>query len=195
LTSSFRISITFLKWKILLLKPFNFWGDYLFITFGSVNIRNSTISSNSSSGFGGGIRVLFTPTVAISNSTITNNSSPNGAGIHNSSATITVSHTIIAAQSSGSDCAGGGGISGAFNLGKDGTCNGIGFSQVPTFTLPALTNNGGPTQTHALIPGGAGAEAINVGDATCGVTTDQRGEPRPPVISGNCDIGAFELQP
>ena len=60
--------------------------------------------------------------------------------------------------------------------------------------LGPLADNGGPTQTLALLPGSA---AIDAGAATCldadGVpfATDQRGAPR----LSPCDIGAFELQP
>src|SRR5262249_9192028 len=54
--------------------------------------------------------------------------------------------------------------------------------------LGALTNNGGPTQTQALL---SGSPAINAG-SNCGVATDQRG------LSRNqgpaCDIGAYELR-
>ena len=51
--------------------------------------------------------------------------------------------------------------------------------------LFALGNNGGPTQTHALI---TGSPAVNGAD-TCGLATDQRSEPR---NDGDCDIGAYE---
>src|SRR4029079_10316214 len=61
-----------------------------------------------------------------------------------------------------------------------------------------LADNGGPTLTHALLPG---SPAINAGDpaAAAGVDgvpmTDQRGAPFTRVYGGRIDIGAFELQP
>jgi predicted outer membrane repeat protein len=56
--------------------------------------------------------------------------------------------------------------------------------------LGPLADNGGPTQTMALLPG---SPAINAAAAVAGVDTDQRGIPRP---QGSApDIGAFELQP
>jgi len=59
--------------------------------------------------------------------------------------------------------------------------------------LGPLQNNGGPTETHALLPG---SPAINqIPQADCGVTTDQRGEPRPETGGTLCDVGAFERQP
>ena len=55
--------------------------------------------------------------------------------------------------------------------------------------LGPLADNGGPTLTQALLPG---SPAIDAGTAVSGVTTDQRGVPRP---QGNApDIGAFEVE-
>ena len=67
--------------------------------------------------------------------------------------------------------------------------------------LSPLQNNGGPTQTHALL---AGSPAIDAGDSNgCRdntgalLQTDQRGLPRATDGNGDgkaaCDIGAFEL--
>jgi hypothetical protein len=64
--------------------------------------------------------------------------------------------------------------------------------------LGPLVNNGGPTMTHALLPG---SPAINAGDlnATAGVGDvplyDRRGYPFSRVFGGRIDIGAFEAQP
>jgi len=61
--------------------------------------------------------------------------------------------------------------------------------------LGPLQDNGGPTPTHALLPG---SPAIDAGGSDCPPpATDQRGFPRP--VDGNddgvatCDIGAYEL--
>ena len=58
--------------------------------------------------------------------------------------------------------------------------------------LGPLADNGGPTQTHALL---SGSPAVGAGNATIAreggpacETTDQRGLPR-----NDCDIGAYEL--
>jgi hypothetical protein len=64
--------------------------------------------------------------------------------------------------------------------------------------LGALADNGGPTPTHALLPGSL---AANSGDPSlsqgiAGVPThDQRGAPYIRVYGGRSDIGAFEAQP
>jgi hypothetical protein len=54
--------------------------------------------------------------------------------------------------------------------------------------LGPLQNNGGPTQTEALLPG---SPAIGAGDPNAvSLRTDQRGFPR--TTKGKIDIGAFE---
>ena len=55
--------------------------------------------------------------------------------------------------------------------------------------LGPLADNGGPTFTHALLPG---SPAINAADPATTVSIDQRGEPRP--AGTGFDIGAFEFQ-
>jgi hypothetical protein len=55
--------------------------------------------------------------------------------------------------------------------------------------LGPLQDNGGPTMTHALLPGSIAIDVIP--EAACEVDTDQRGFPR----DSMCDVGAFEVQP
>lgn len=54
--------------------------------------------------------------------------------------------------------------------------------------LAALTDNGGPTKTHALQ---FGSPAINKGSNPASLTSDQRGKVRD--HAGGVDVGAFEL--
>ena len=56
--------------------------------------------------------------------------------------------------------------------------------------LGPLWDNGGPTLTHALLPG---SPAINAGDDSAAPATDQRGVPRPQGLRS--DIGAYERGP
>ncbi|MFM2106782.1 MAG: hypothetical protein RL338_1814 [Chloroflexota bacterium] len=57
--------------------------------------------------------------------------------------------------------------------------------------LGALADNGGPTETIALLTGSVAIDAVA---GPCPTTTDQRGQPRP--YSGtDCDSGAFEFDP
>jgi hypothetical protein len=57
--------------------------------------------------------------------------------------------------------------------------------------LGPLADNGGPTLTHALLPGSIAIDRIP--EAECRATEDQRGEPRPETGGTLCDVGAFEL--
>jgi hypothetical protein len=61
--------------------------------------------------------------------------------------------------------------------------------------LGALADNGGPTQTMALLPGSAaiaaGASPCLAADGVTPVTHDQRGQPR----TSPCDIGAWQREP
>ena len=91
------------------------------------------------------------------------------------------------------DAAGGDGATG-----PGGFLNATGDIRNTDPLLGPLQNNGGPTPTHALLPG---SPAIDKGKSF-GVTTDQRGKPRPfdnPTISpapggNNSDIGAYEVR-
>ncbi len=62
--------------------------------------------------------------------------------------------------------------------------------------LGPLDDNGGPTETHALLPG---SPAIDKGPdpvpSFSGNEFDQRGDGFPRVVNGISDIGAFEVQP
>ena len=64
--------------------------------------------------------------------------------------------------------------------------------------LSPLQDNGGPTQTHALLSGSPAINAGAPGGCTSNaqtivlLTVDQRGAPRPYPAGGRCDIGAFE---
>src|SRR5207244_1169013 len=77
--------------------------------------------------------------------------------------------------------------------GSGGLSNGVKGNQVGVANpgLGALANNGGPTQTIALL---AGSSAIDKGSNTfvSAGTTDQRGLTR--IVNGTVDIGAFEVQ-
>ncbi|MGH8570524.1 MAG: choice-of-anchor Q domain-containing protein, partial [Gammaproteobacteria bacterium] len=87
-----------------------------------------------------------------------------------------------------------------FNLyGTNGDAGVVGFTPGPTDIVPAagvtfadilapLADNGGPTQTHALVFGSPATDASPI-DKHC-AATDQRGVFRPQGPA--CDIGAFE---
>jgi hypothetical protein len=78
------------------------------------------------------------------------------------------------------------------------TANGDQLGSTLHFLNPGiggLANNGGPTQTIALL---SGSPAINAGDNNAASVTgkfDQRGQGFARVANGTIDIGAFEVQP
>jgi hypothetical protein len=184
---------------------------------GNLTLENCTLTGNSAKGNalygrGGGALNLFSPGIStIRNCTIAGNSiqSGTGGGINlygkSVSGTLTISSTIIAKNLNGAaadDVNGPVAAASDHNLVGVGTLTGpIGISngdsngnQVGTAASPidpllgTLANNGGPTQTMALL---AGSPAIDKGNAN-GLTTDQRGAGFPRVIGPSADVGAFE---
>jgi CSLREA domain-containing protein len=182
---------------------------------GTVNLTNSTISGNSSSNSEGGGIFNQTGTVTATNSTISNNSASAGGGIRNAGGTVNARNTIIAKNTVT-----------ALAPDFVGTLNSQGFNLIgnssgtnitpttgdqigtPASPIdpkletdgtgkPLLKNNGGPTQTIALLPG---STAIDKGQSRFS-STDQRGFTRPidtPAIANagdGSDIGAYEVQP
>ena len=71
---------------------------------------------------------------------------------------------------------------------SDNSCGAGPLTNTPANIGP-LANNGGPTRTHALLPGSA---AINAQPNPCDMATDQRGITRPQGVA--CDFGSFELE-
>jgi hypothetical protein len=112
---------------------------------------------------------------------------------------VTIRHTILNAGALGENLSNAyGSVSSlGYNLSSD---NGGGFltatgDQINTDPLLGpLQNNGGPSVTHALLPG---SPAIDAGDPnfTPPPDYDQRGPGYDRVANGRVDIGAFEVQP
>ena len=155
-------------------------------------VNNSTFSGNRAENEGGGIFIYATGS-GVSNSTFSGNSAgTEGGGISVSfRASMSIANTIVANSLSGGNCAGA--IDNGGNNLDSGTTCGWG-STFPSMSntdprLGLLADNGGPTQTHALLDG---SPAINKGNAAVCGEADQRGVPRPQGI--RCDIGAFEKE-
>ena len=168
---------------------------------GTIKLTNSTLSGNSAATGGGGVDNAGSLTLV--NTTISANTSPGsfgGGGVYNN-VPITLVNTIIAANtaSPGPDCSGPGAFT---SLGHNliGTSDGCSFTPATGDLvnvgplLGPLQDNGGPTFTHALLPG---SPAIDSGDAAVlgtplFLTTDQRGEGFPRLQGAHVDIGAYE---
>ena len=161
--------------------------------YGGAAVENSTIRGNSAGTNGGGIYGGAT----VVNSTISGNSAgTSGGGIYNTSSLV-VGNTILNAGASGENIFNDGGTitSLGYNLSSEdggGYLTGPGDQINTDPLLGPLQDNGGPTFTHALLPG---SPAIDTGDPNFSPPpfNDQRGCPR--VINGRIDIGSFETQP
>ena len=166
----------------------SFYGGGGLDNSGSAYLTDCTLSS-SYARYGGGLQ--NSGAAYLTNCTISGNYAYSGGGIDNAGGTITLTNTIVAANSS-SDIQGQ--VSGSNNLigtgGSGGLVNGQDGNLVGVADplLAPLGNYGGPTQTVALLPG---SPAIGAGIAVSGVTTDQRGEP---LDTPDPDIGAFQSQ-
>src|SRR5205814_766907 len=84
-----------------------------------------------------------------------------------------------------------------YNVSNDdggGFLNGSGDQSNTNPLLGSLQDNGGPTFTHAVLPG---SPAINAGNPnfTPPPLYDQRGPGYDRVLNGRIDIGSFEVQP
>ncbi|MGI8551162.1 MAG: choice-of-anchor Q domain-containing protein, partial [Dehalococcoidia bacterium] len=153
-------------------------------TQGSMTITSSTIAGNHASTAGGGINSQRFAAMTIIASTISGNSAPAGAGagIDRSSsvppAPLTLGNSIVARNSS-LDCKGAVTNDQGFNVDGDGSCGLASAKHDLPSTDPQLGplgNNGGPTQTLALL---SGSPAIDAGgtpasNPTCVQGTDQR---------------------
>jgi uncharacterized repeat protein (TIGR01451 family) len=164
-------------------------------SIGTLNITNSTISGNRANNYGGGgIYHTGVGPLNITNSTISGNSASEGGGIRAYYVLYYPSfrNTIVANNTAdvGSNCIGTI-ANGGTNIDSGITCgwgssNGSISNTDPM--LAPLGNYGGSTQTMSLLAGSPAIDMANLGYCP---SADQRGFPR----FGNCDIGAFELQP
>ena len=181
----------------------------------TLTIADSTIASNYARTVGGGISfIAATPgsSATITSTTITGNGAQNAAGGLSALGTVTLTNTILAANTARSgtrpECQDEGQPSGTHVLDGAGAhnligstigCPGLAGSANGDVTdashpgLLALGHNGGPTETIALQ---AGSPALGAGDAEACASApigdrDQRGLARKSAARG-CDIGAFD---
>ena len=201
---------------------------------GVLTLINTTISGNSAAGNGGGV-VNLGGTVTSVNSTISDNRADSdansigaGGGIHHGSGTTTLHNTIVAGNfnedgptDAADDISGTVNAASSFNLigtgGAGGLTNGVNNNQVGVANagLGPLADNGGLTQTHALLStspavetgGNANLPADTFdldGDADMAeaLPVDGRGPGFPRNADSQdadaiqtVDIGAFELHP
>lgn len=166
---------------------------------GRLTLDNSTVSGNTGTRGGG---ILNERHITISNTTVSGNHGKYGGGLAVyrplGAPRTELSNTIVAANNAsfeGTDCTGN-----VTSLGHNLVGSGEHCGMQPTASdlvgtrskpvdpmLGALGNNGGPTETHALL---LGSPAIDTGGDNPGLSTDQRGLTRPQGSAS--DIGAYE---
>lgn len=145
----------------------------------NASITNSTFSGNSA--FGTGALVIAPgSTAGITSSTFVHGS---GTAVLGLPTGTSVQRSVIA--TGGATCNVAAGVIDASNQASS-TC---GSAATVNLALGALSDNGGPTKTHALL---AGSSSIDAATGPC-PPTDQRGVTRPQGAA--CDIGAFEYAP
>lgn len=153
---------------------------------GKITLTNTTISGNfSSTDQPFEYAAVEGDKVVLTNSTVAYNAS-SGVAAYNGVATL---HNSVISNNPGYNCLLQGSSAtvtreGA-NLSDDDTCGGPSEIIIADPKLGALTNNGGPTMTHALL---TGSPAINAG-RSCTVQVDQRYSAR----DAQCDLGAYEF--
>src|SRR5438093_3458173 len=166
----------------------------------NLTISNSTLSGNSASFAGGGVNdntANGTASITITNSTLSENTSANISMFKEGM--LDIGNTVLKAAVSGVNLDIGKLVtvtSRGYNVSSD---NGGGFltgpgDQINTDPmLGPLQDNGGPTFTHALLPG---SPAINAGDPnfTPPPFFDQRGPVFWRVRNDRIDSGSFEVQ-
>ncbi|WP_197998912.1 choice-of-anchor Q domain-containing protein [Gimesia aquarii] len=154
---------------------------------GTTTTINTTLSGNSSSILGGGLYSISTLPLTIINTTIVLNSATSkGGGIYSHLVTPTITNSIVAGNTAGLD---------SQIFGNFANNTSIIQHNIEGLLDPVLSNNGGLTQTHALL---IGSLAINAGDNSAailaGLNNDQRGTGFDRIIDGTIDIGAYEVQ-
>jgi hypothetical protein len=173
-------------------------------SLGQVTFTNSTLSGNTATAWYGGAVFHTDGVMSLVNATVTANvSHPSGPAavfvgtFTAAGASLSVANSVIG-ENQGIGCfvgAFGGGpvslTSGGHNVLTDATCApGPTDQVVGSALLGPLGDYGGPTPTHALLPG---SPAIDAADPALCPPTDQRGIPRPQGAA--CDVGSVERTP
>jgi predicted outer membrane repeat protein len=169
-------------------------GGALFTTGSELNLSNSTVSGNSAASNGGAIYTISS-IVSLNNSIVSGNRAETAAETANeitgNDTEFTTAHNLFGDSANYNLVA----ISGFTPDVTDITATGDGSQPTPLSAILApLADNGGATQTHALVEG---SPAIDSGDDTlCAAepvnNLDQRGTLRP--VGDACDIGAYEAE-
>jgi hypothetical protein len=181
----------------------------IFNSHGTLTLMNSTVSGNATEWYGQGDQALVNlrGVMTLVSSTVSGLIYAEGEPTPGVVATVVSAATLIRGQCGAPppEFAQTEWVSDGYNVGSPGyQC---GFDQptdqvdVPAeeLNLGPLQDNGGPTETHALLPGSVGidqipeAECLDANGAP--LTMDQRDQPRPETDGTMCDVGSVEVQP
>ncbi len=190
------------------------FGGGVIVNSRNLTLTNSTMSGNTARR-GGGLFNSSISTSNITNSTLKGNtateSSTSGGGIYNNSdgfsrrrGIVNIGITVFDQENN---------LENRVDGGFAGTVNSLGYNISSDSTGPnngttdrintdphlgSLSDNGGPTLTHALLTGSpaidGGDPDFDPNDFTPPLTTDQRGAGFERVVGGRVDVGAFEVQ-
>jgi hypothetical protein len=165
-----------------------FGGGGIYQNSGMLTLVNATLSGNTSNINQGSGLYVGNGTAALTYTTVASNTT---TGIHRAGGSIFLQNTIVVYNGAANCNPSPGLTSNGYNLDSGATCGfgATGDQQNTDPLLGPLADNGGDTQTHALLDG---SPAIDQGTCVTGITTDQRGVSRPQGTT--CDIGAFEFE-
>jgi hypothetical protein len=184
---------------------FGYGGGINILNGNLATIRNSTISGNRAGfalsgdprSYGGGMYIGMGALV-VQNSTIADNLVGLGEGGGIWATTVSLESCVVAGNGNsgyfGSDIRAStvnARTSSIFNRTGAITFNDLGGNR-PAGEDPRLgplQNNGGPTQTHALL---AGSPCVDAGSNPANLNADQRGPGFPRALNGTTDMGAYE---
>lgn len=179
-------------------------GGIYHYRYARMTITNSTFSGNrvGEAGVGGAIADEFIANAKLTSCSLVNNSGPFASVLYSGGSSEPLIHlaggNLIANTAPSAGECGGNIAATGFNMGADASCPVV-VTARDGLKVGPLQRNGGPTRTHALLPGSMAIDAIDPSSASGLPKVDQRGMTRP--LDGNdsataeYDVGAFEVEP
>ncbi len=160
---------------------------------GELRLVNATFSENAATEDGGGFFGQSLTDIAniVFSTFYANTAGARGSAIFDETGSTRVKNSVVVGSGAASNCFG------VFlprgrNYSTDESCPGFTVAAPHALRLGPLADNGGPTETHALLSGSVAIDsAPDCNDLEGGaVTSDQRGASRR--WGASCDVGAYE---
>ena len=174
-------------------------GGGAFIADSSLDLVNSTVSANraGAAGTGAGLYGLHSALDLLHVSVVDNENLGAAVshlylfGSNDNPASLNLRNSLVVNNRCGANDFGS--INASNSLGTHDSCTGT-ATPAADINLGPLSDNGGPTPTHALQPPSVAINAAGNCLADWNIDTDQRGQPRPGGSTSDCDVGSFEYQ-